>query len=68
MGFSPLATVAGVMEMIARIAVSFLVPLYGLDAACFASPAAWVLADLFLIPAYFYCVKTPRKRYPAISE
>ena len=68
MGFSPLATVAGVMEMIARIAVSFLVPLYGFDAACFASPAAWVLADLFLIPAYFYCVKTLRKRYPAISE
>ena len=68
MGFSPLATVAGIMEMIARIAVSFLVPLYGFDAACFASPAAWVLADLFLIPAYFYCVKTLRKRYPAISE
>ncbi len=68
MGFSPLATFAGVMEMVARAGVSFLVPHFGYTAACFASPAAWVLADLFLIPAYFYCVKTLRKRYPAISE
>jgi Na+-driven multidrug efflux pump len=68
MGFSPLATVAGIMEMIARIAVSFLVPVYGFNAACLASPAAWVLADLFLIPAYFYCVKALKKRYPTANE
>ena len=64
MGFSPLATVAGIMEMIARAGVSFLVPLYGFDAACLASPAAWVMADLFLVPAYFYCLRTLKKRYP----
>lgn len=68
MGFSPLATIAGIMEMIARAGVSFLVPVYGFDAACLASPAAWVMADIFLVPAYFYCVKTLKKRYPAINE
>lgn len=68
MGFSPMATIAGIMEMIARAGVSFLVPLYGFDAACLASPAAWVMADIFLIPAYFYCVKTLKKWYPAENE
>ncbi|MBQ4577422.1 MAG: MATE family efflux transporter [Clostridia bacterium] len=66
MGFSPLATVAGIMEMIARAGVSFVVPVYGFDAACLASPAAWVMADIFLIPAYFYCLRALKKRYPAI--
>lgn len=55
MGFSPLATVAGVFEMAARGGVALLVPALGFAAACFASPAAWVLADLFLIPAYLHC-------------
>ena len=64
MGFSPLATVAGFMEMIARAGVSFFVPVYGFDAACLASPVAWIMADLFLVPAYFYCVKALKKRYP----
>jgi len=64
MGFSPLATIAGIMEMIARAGVSFLVPVYGFDAACLASPAAWVMADVFLVPAYFYCLRTLKKRYP----
>lgn len=55
MGFPPIATLAGVLEMAARGAVSYAVPVFGFSAACFASPAAWILADLFLIPAYFYC-------------
>lgn len=55
MGFSPLATLAGVMEMVARTFLSGLIPVYGFSVACCASPAAWVLADLFLVPAYFYC-------------
>ena len=45
-----------------------MVPVFGYTAACFASPAAWVLADVFLIPAYFYCVKVLKQRYPAIEE
>ena len=68
MGFSPLATIAGIMEMFARAGVSFLVPVYGFSAACLASPAAWVMADLFLVPAYFYCLRMLRKRYPDKTE
>lgn len=72
MGFSPLATCAGVMEMAGRGLVARLVPALGYSAACFASPAAWVLADLFLIPAYFWCARrvqygpAPRRR-PALA-
>ena len=29
----------------------------GYTAACFASPAAWIMADLFLLPAYFFCYR-----------
>lgn len=58
MGFSGFAVFAGVFEMIARAAVGIIfVPLFGFTAACFAGPAAWVLADLFLVPAYFSCHK-----------
>ncbi|MGI6028912.1 MAG: MATE family efflux transporter [Candidatus Heteroscillospira sp.] len=57
MGFSPLATLAGALEMIGRGAVAYMVPWLGYSAACFASPAAWLLADAFLVPAYFYCYK-----------
>ena len=57
MGFSPLATCAGVLEMAARGGLAFLVPAFGFSAACFASPAAWILADAFLIPAYFWCCR-----------
>lgn len=55
MGFSPLATLAGVLEMAARAGLAFFVPVFGFTAACFASPAAWILADAFLVPAYFHC-------------
>lgn len=57
MGFSPLATFAGLLEMVARGATSFLVPYFGFTAACFASPAAWIFADIFLIFAYLHCHK-----------
>lgn len=58
MGFSSLAIVAGIMEMIARaIAGMLLVPKFGYIGACFASPLAWLFADAFLIPAFFHCKK-----------
>jgi len=58
MGFSKFAILAGVFEMIARTLVGFLmVPMLGFTAACLASPIAWVLADAFLFPAYFYVMK-----------
>ena len=56
MGFSSLAIIAGVMEMISRgIAGMLLVPAFGYLGACYSSPLAWLLADAFLIPAFFLC-------------
>lgn len=66
MGFPPLATLAGLFEMAARGGLAMLVPIFGYTAACFANPAAWVLADLFLIPAYFHCFKKLKLRHQAI--
>ena len=58
LGYSNLAVLAGVFEMVARgIFGMCLVPYFGFDAVCFASPAAWVMADLFLFPAYYACLK-----------
>lgn len=56
MGFSSLAIIAGVMEMLARgIAGMLLVPAFGYLGACYSSPLAWLMADAFLIPAFFLC-------------
>ena len=58
LGFSELAVLAGVFEMIARGVFGIcLVPLLGFTAVCYASPAAWIMADLFLFPAYVSCMK-----------
>ena len=58
MGFSGFAILAGVCEMFARTFVGFfLVPVFGFLPACFASPLAWICADLFLVPAFFHCLK-----------
>lgn len=58
LGFGKLAILAGVCEMAARSVMGFfLVPRLGFIAACTASPAAWILADAFLIPAYFLVVR-----------
>lgn len=69
MGFSGLAILAGVMEMFARMAVGLIfVPMFGYTAACFASPAAWVCADLFLIPACMGSISRLRKIYEKEPE
>ena len=65
MGYSRLSLLAGLLEMIARTAVSvWAVPVFGFSAACLASPLAWVLADCFLIPGVFGCLEA-RKRQAA---
>ncbi|MDD3277918.1 MAG: MATE family efflux transporter [Lachnospiraceae bacterium] len=61
MGFSTFAILSGVCEMIARAVVAFaFVPMFGFVAVCTANPLAWIMADLFLIPAYFYCLRKLR--------
>jgi len=63
MGYTKVAMGAGVFEMIARTAVAiFLVPVFGFTGACMANPAAWVMADLFLIPCYARTVRAVRER------
>jgi len=53
LGYSTLAMLAGVAEMIARTAVALLlVPVLGFFGAAISNPAAWVAACIFLWPAY----------------
>lgn len=74
LGFSNLAMIAGVFEMVARGVFGLcLVPYFGFDAVCLSSPAAWVMADVFLAPAYYACMKKrgyvpKRKRVQAVEE
>ena len=57
-GFTNLAMLSGVSEMIARTLVSiYAVPAFGFLAVCFGDATAWVAADLFLIPAFMYVYK-----------
>lgn len=56
MGFSMFAITAGVLEMIARtLAGTAGVAVFGFTGICFANVLAWIFADAFLIPAFFYC-------------
>lgn len=58
MGFTRAAMFAGVAEMIARTLVAVvLVPILGFSGACLANPAAWLAADLFLLPCYLHVSK-----------
>lgn len=60
-GFSKLAMLSGVSEMIARILISlFAVPALGFLGVCLGDPMAWIAADLFLVPAFLYVYKTIR--------
>lgn len=68
MGFTRVAMIAGLFEMIARSFVALvLVPAFGYDAACFANPAAWIAADLFLFPCYFSTMKKLKIRFGQYS-
>lgn len=69
MGYSKFAILAGVCEMAARALVGFaLVPVFGYTAACFASPAAWIFADAFLIPAYYQVKRKLAKLFDTEKE
>ena len=55
LGFSTLAMMAGVAEMVARTVVAIvLVPVLGYFGAELSNPAAWVAACVFLYPAYIW--------------
>ena len=63
MGFSVFAILSGIMEMIARIlAATVVVQMIGFAGTCLAHPMAWLFADVFLIPAFFWCGKKVAKQ------
>lgn len=68
LGFSRVALFAGLMELIGRAFVAFvLVRSIGFDGACFANPMAWLCADLFLVPAYFIIIRRQEKIHQPAS-
>ena len=63
MGFTRIAMLAGLSEMIARTVVAlWIVPAAGFTGACFANPAAWIMADVFLFPCYARVMRSLRQR------
>lgn len=65
MGFSVFAMTAGVLEMAARCFVALALPAhFGFTSVCFANLSAWIAADLFLIPAFFYCKRKLEGKTP----
>ena len=64
MGFSIFAILSGIMEMIARTLAALVVARkLGYIGICLAHPMAWLFADVFLIPAFFYCLRRLKKVY-----
>lgn len=58
LGFSGRAVFSGVMEMIARIFVSFVfVGTYGYTAICCADQTAWIMACIYIIPMCLHCIR-----------
>lgn len=65
LGYSNLSLMSGVMEMIARCGVSLLmVPALAWLGVCYADPVAWCMADVFLIPAFFWLLRRLRRHLP----
>jgi len=53
-----------VFETIARCFVGFAVVRWsGYTAICLANPAAWLLADCFLVPIYFHDMHLLQRRF-----
>ena len=63
LGYSNLSMMSGVMEMIARCGVSlWLVPAFMWTGVCYGDPVAWVMADMFLLPAFWWLFNHLKKR------
>lgn len=64
LGYGILPMMAGVIELIARAAVAFLlVNALGYLAICLSSPIAWVAADVLLIAVYIVQMKKLKKKW-----
>lgn len=69
LGYASSAMLAGVVELVARVGVArWLTPIFGFGGVIFASPAAWVAADLLLlIPFYFFVTSRLSRKHATIS-
>lgn len=57
-GHSKATMIAGTLELIARCSMVFgVVHLIGYPAAFLAEPFAWIAADIFLVPMFYYSMK-----------
>ena len=64
MGYSNAAMLAGIMELVGRSFVALvMVKYFGFKGACLANPAAWICADLLLVPLYLTVVKRYEKLF-----
>lgn len=64
LGYSVTAMMTGVFELVARGVGGFIfVKQFGYDAACLVNPAAWIVADLFLFPAFFVAYSKLKKKF-----
>ncbi len=62
MGYTTVAVLSGLMEVIARVFVAlYLIPKFGFIGVQFAHPLAWAFGDLLLIPAFFICMRKAQK-------
>lgn len=61
--YSGRAIFSGVVEMVARCLVAFLlVPKIGYAAVCISDPAAWISAVAYIVPTYLHCRTLVRKQ------
>ena len=66
LGYSGRAVFSGVMEMFARSLIAiFLVSSYGFTAISIADPAAWLAADIYILPMCFFTLHNVRKTMKA---
>ena len=69
LGYSILAMAAGVIELIGRALVAFIFPsLFGFTGICCANAVAWILVDIFLVPAYIWCKHTTARKMQAAKN
>ncbi len=69
LGFSGLAMLAGVAEMIARVGMAqFCSGEQGFLFACLANPIAWIAATIFLVPAYFMVMRRISNTVPQAKD
>ncbi len=63
MGYTGLSMISGVMETVGRaFAGIVLANVMGYEGAALGSSLAWILADCFLVPAFFICYKKVSSR------